>query len=61
VIFKQILEIRSKDRETALILVIAWVTIFLNNFISGDGIIFYKPFWLFASLNFLALEKLTEV
>jgi hypothetical protein len=55
-IFKQVVVVGRKDRKTAAILIVAWLTIFSNNLITGSGIVFYMPFWIFLSLNYIAVH-----
>jgi hypothetical protein len=56
-IFKQVVVVGRKDRKTAAILIVAWLTIFSNNLITGSGIVFYMPFWIFLFLNYIAVQE----
>lgn len=59
-ILKQLAAVGKKDKKTATILITAWLTIFTNNFITGSGIIFYMPFWVFLFLNCLAVQVVSD-
>ena len=52
IIIKELLNISKRSEKSFfLMLLIAWIVIGFNNFISSGGILTYKPFWIFLFLT----------
>lgn len=52
----QLFLFRKKKSGIFIGLSVCWMIIFINNLISGDGILYYKPFWIMLALNFITVN-----